>query len=763
MSTHNEKMVAAIERINLNMATFTGEAIDPTYINFIFGKNGTGKTTIAQALRAGTTLTWSNIVDHQPIPIRVFDRDFIDRNIARLDGLGGVFTLGQDNIETVQKVKALQSQLQMARTSAGEYGTKASQLTEQLKAARTDFDDQCWAATQELRSVMSEAFSGMRKSKKSLSDYILKQTNPVNHVLDELKRQYKLAHDTTATTYQTLASLEINLPDDTILATPITSKVESEYSRFLAKLDASDWVRNGHSRYAAGAGDQCPYCQQQLPPDFEQTLKTCFDTGYEQQLSALQSFAQLYRQAVSVLDQMPSAAQIAPMDGVELGAYNTLLGALKDRTTGNLALIDKKINAPSLTVSLEPLDEQVTLLNDEIARLNAVITAHNDTVANQAQSRKDCTTKAAELAAFLLKQQVDTYNTKKATLEAQEQETLDAKKSAENQALGYEQQIHALEASVANTTTVMNQINDHLRRSGFQGFHLRAHRDQPNTYQVVRADGSTAQGLSEGEQNFIAFLYFYFLIQGSTTPNTTSQKIVVVIDDPVSSMDTDALHIVASLVRGLIDECTRLADPQYHQNSDGFIEQIFILTHNPYFMDAVSRQRIKDYRFVSLFKVTKKDNQSTIETCVRPGPEQPACLENYSPVTNSYAAMWEEYREVKNPQALLGICQRILDHYFLHISGHEATSLAEEILVKNRHRFVSTSNDSVEEVTSLNHAAALLAQLDTKHSPVGFDEVYATGDINEEQCRQAFRTIFEAMGQAQHFNMMNALQTAHRR
>lgn len=65
-------------------------------------------------------------------------------------------------------------------------------------------------------------------------------------------------------------------------------------------------------------------------------------------------------------------------------------------------------------------------------------------------------------------------------------------------------------------------------------------------------------------------------------------------------------------------------------------------------------------------------------------------------------------------QALIGVCQRILDHYFLHISGHKAASLNEEILVNNRHKFISLMDDGAEDSTRLNHAAALLAQLDTR-------------------------------------------------
>ncbi|GAE67330.1 hypothetical protein JCM18909_377 [Cutibacterium acnes JCM 18909] len=63
--------------------------------------------------------------------------------------------------------------------------------------------------------------------------------------------------------------------------------------------------------------------------------------------------------------------------------------------------------------------------------------------------------------------------------------------------------------------------------------------------------------------------------------------------------------------------------------------------------------------------------------------------ENYSPVINSYAAMWEEYREVTNPLAVLGVCQRILNHYFLHTAGRDPSSLRDIILGAHRHLFIT--------------------------------------------------------------------------
>lgn len=40
----NPKMKSAIEKITLNDATFSNEVIEPTYVNFFYGKNGAGKS-----------------------------------------------------------------------------------------------------------------------------------------------------------------------------------------------------------------------------------------------------------------------------------------------------------------------------------------------------------------------------------------------------------------------------------------------------------------------------------------------------------------------------------------------------------------------------------------------------------------------------------------------------------------------------------------------------------------------------------------------
>ena len=126
-----------------------------------------------------------------------------------------------------------------------------------------------------------------------------------------------------------------------------------------------------------------------------------------------------------------------------------------------------------------------------------------------------------------------------------------------------------------NTEATIDSINV-LLKSGFEGFHLRAKDGLANTYEVIRPDGTVAEKLSEGERNFIAFLYYYHLVKGSLSSEAVKDKIVV-IDDPVSSMDSGALFIVSALVREmLLRFVTTSTNYRSHKVDGDYIKQIFV-------------------------------------------------------------------------------------------------------------------------------------------------------------------------------------------
>ena len=72
-------------------------------------------------------------------------------------------------------------------------------------------------------------------------------------------------------------------------------------------------------------------------------------------------------------------------------------------------------------------------------------------------------------------------------------------------------------------------------------------------YQINREDGTIAETtLSEGEITFITFLYFLQLAKGGVSEETVNEERILVIDDPISSLDSSVLFIVSTLIKDLI-------------------------------------------------------------------------------------------------------------------------------------------------------------------------------------------------------------------
>ncbi len=92
-------------------------------------------------------------------------------------------------------------------------------------------------------------------------------------------------------------------------------------------------------------------------------------------------------------------------------------------------------------------------------------------------------------------------------------------------------------------------------------------------YQLVRKikDGPSipARNLSEGEKNIIAFLYFLVSLESSSLQDKKNE--IIVIDDPVSSLDSNNLFAVQNLVVSVLK---------------GYGQKLF-LTHNFYFFAKV--------------------------------------------------------------------------------------------------------------------------------------------------------------------------------
>jgi wobble nucleotide-excising tRNase len=302
-------------------------------------------------------------------------------------------------------------------------------------------------------------------------------------------------------------------------------------------------------------------------------------------------------------------------------------------------------------------------------------------------------------------------------------------------------ELSQLSDRMGGSMEMVDKINRLLERSGFTGFTLREHVSIPDKYEVVRRDGSLAEGLSEGERHFIAFLYFYHLVQGAWKAADLMKGKIVVIDDPVSSMDNGVLFIVGSLVRELIEDCFKDGN-RYN------IRQIFVLTHNPYFHKEVSFSRMGDYKKVSFFEVKKgEDNISMIEECKRSCDNEEG-EENFSPVQNSYTALWQEYRDAQLPTTLMSIICRIIDYHFIQLCSYTIDDLRERIMAH-------IGGDSGKRRIADAMLKAFYGPANMKETG---DGLYFTADKDSESYRAVFQTLFNAMDQGAHYQKMAGIR-----
>ena len=93
-------------------------------------------------------------------------------------------------------------------------------------------------------------------------------------------------------------------------------------------------------------------------------------------------------------------------------------------------------------------------------------------------------------------------------------------------------------------------INDMLKENGFSNFSIQMSPTEELCYQIQREDGSFVfNSLSEGETTFITFLYFMQVVNNPAEGVDGKKKTLVVIDDPISSLDSQTVDVVGSLVR----------------------------------------------------------------------------------------------------------------------------------------------------------------------------------------------------------------------
>lgn len=763
-----EKRKSAIEKIVLNAPTYNNVVCEPTFINFFFGRNGAGKSTVAKALEADAGIQWRMGQTANDYNVLVYDQDFINSNFDNYE-MAGVFTLNKVNIEVQKKIDAM-------RKEKDDIVRDIAQLTQDMEDKRrgreelqADSQDRMMKLADATKKKFELAMVG-KKVKKTFCPEIEKYT-PIEHKESEIEELYAVAYDKNAKAYDMLKkSSDIagryDLSGMELLDTAIISTSNTQFAKVMEKIGNTDWVKEGHAKYVKKADGICPFCHKKLEHDFEDEIKKCFDEQYQNDVNAVAAFQTAYDGKTKEILRIFDNNLLSDFPRAEFSIYKMKLEEFRTIVQSNLVEIQKKVDKPAIIVKIKGIDTVVAELDTIVDEINKQIKQNNDGVAAKKDTKIKCDRMLWEYLAFLVKDEKEDYKRKDAVL-ADAQKRIETEKTKKHQQLlDKETEIKAEGGKTVNTDEAFESINAMLLDSGFQGFSLRKKPGTDNRYEVVRDGGMPVKKLSEGERNFIAFLYFYHLVRGNGKADTaiirtdgniqnvtdTRDKIVV-IDDPVSSMDSSTMFIVSSMVREMISVCHNNIELLNPDITGSYIKQIFILTHNAYFHREITYNQVDFYDCVSFFMIRKNDNHSSITLCADKAKELSQDDKNVNPVQNAYTALWTEYKELQSSIPLLNVIRRILEYYFMELCGYQGQGIRDTILKKHKTDFITKRPDGTIDDNDYHLAYSMLSYIDNDCSFIdGFNLVHEAA--TPEQYRKVMKKIFEKMGQSQHYKMM---------
>lgn len=249
----NNKVRQNIIRITINAPTYTNVSFEPTMLNFFYGKNGTGKSTLGRAFKNGwSRLIWSD----EPFPeecILVYNEDFIKKNIQSYGNIPGVFTISEVNAqkkkEADEKLIAKKEKDSSIKANNG----RISKIDEEQQTADEAYITDIWKATDTLRSRFPMALMYLRDKKKFVGK--IEEATPSAAIIEDFEILYDTVFSTGQLSYQEYSLISSTvLPTSELLAKPIISTSNTEFAKFIRALGNLDWVTIGHNEYEAKAG-----------------------------------------------------------------------------------------------------------------------------------------------------------------------------------------------------------------------------------------------------------------------------------------------------------------------------------------------------------------------------------------------------------------------------------------------------------------------------------------------------------------------------
>lgn len=626
-------------------------------LNIIYGRNYSGKTTLSRIFRSyevgqtparfenpafkiktsGGLWTQESLVVQGP-PIRVYNKDFVESNLAFLRDEDGHITpfaiLGSKNKELELQIDGVRLALGSKESDTGLRAAYAKKKDE-VAAAKRLIDEKTEALNKKLFDKANNKPKGIKHNNiynrpyydvRNLTTDISLATAQNIVPLDDIVRSAKVqslsekALVEIGGTYEFHSTIEVLWQKaKQIAAEKIKPSVPLQ--DLLNSAVLAQWVKAGKALHADR--DTCAFCRQPLPSTLWEALSNHFNEESESLQRKLETVSGEIEAERTRLRQLSAPGQVqfytvfherraelSKRLAATLAEHEAALDGVAEviRKRSENIFVDRELEDVTFEcpAKLEGVLKEVNLLvdsnNAHTAQLDATHTALREEL------------RLSEVAAFTLdsglaaaREDIEAHKAREKTLEAELKEV-----EGEGKVLSVK--LEALQAQLRDEKRGAEQVNRYLGHSlGGTNLRLLAEEQEGQAayrFRIMRGD-KAAYNLSEGECSLVSFCYFLARLEDIQTKDTNP---IIYIDDPISSLDSNHIFFIYSLIETFIARPHRDSEGKDVKDAAGKktfkYEQLFISTHNLDFLKYL--KKLSKPEEVEKFMIVRKLESSSI-------------------------------------------------------------------------------------------------------------------------------------------------------
>ena len=629
--------------------------------NFIYGKNGTGKSTITQTI---------SDLFHATHDVRIFQGfDSVAENSVL-----NAISLGKENASIQPQIDQVSLQISELEKDLIANDSRPDNLYARYQAKKKEYKEQEKSINDNFRSSASKlkrehtdltgVYYDIRNFKKdiecienSVSSVLLSDTE--TEQLQQLMNQEEIKIETK----QSFPNVDVSgflEATNEIITTELAKSIILEFST----IEEQNWVRQGLNYHEKG--DVCAFCNNPISEQRLDQLNHYFSDNvkkFETRLSGAIEHLKSKKYEISKINVI-EPSQFYPIYREQISVLNTSILKLIQKYTQFLDFLIKTLEKRKSNLfttmseisykipdSFESIKEQYGKIYVENKKYGQDLTIKKE----EAKNKLRLNLVNIELSGMNYSQEISDLK----DLGIEKKRLADELKNNQNNLLALRTQKYDLISQTIDESIAAERINKALRSLGNHSFQLvLVSGEQKGQYTIKNIDGSTrdVDTLSTGEKNIVSFLWF--LADLDNPSKKTENPQIIIFDDPMNSNDDTTQYLIISYLQDLINN---LSENQ----------QLFILTHNIHFYLNVRydwwRKAPKTKLTLNLKKIDGKSKILPIET-------------QDKDLKTSYDALWTELRwlyQQDKPDFMLNPIRRIFETF------SKFNNISPSVLFKN--------------------------------------------------------------------------------